>query len=53
METHLKKSPRMNPLAEAVADLTAWEKLNGHEVTLLVDKGAVTVMDFNGLRPHL
>ena len=25
METHLKKSPRMNPLAEAVADLTVWD----------------------------
>ena len=53
METHLKKSPRMNPLAEAVADLTVWDKQAGHDVTLLVDKGAVTVMDFNGLAPSL
>jgi LDH2 family malate/lactate/ureidoglycolate dehydrogenase len=53
METHLKKTPRMNPLAEAVADLTVWDKQADHEVTLLVDKGAVTVMDFNGLAPSL
>ena len=53
METHLKKSPRMNPLAEAVADLTVWDKQAGHDVTPLVDKGAVTVMDFNGLAPSL
>jgi LDH2 family malate/lactate/ureidoglycolate dehydrogenase len=53
METHLKKSPRMNPLAEAVADLTVWDRQTGNEVTLLVDKGAVTVMDFNGLAPSL
>lgn len=53
METHLKKSPRMNPLAEAVADLTVWDKQDGQEVSLLVDKGAVTVMDFNGLAPSL
>jgi LDH2 family malate/lactate/ureidoglycolate dehydrogenase len=53
METHLKKSPRMNPLAEAVADLTVWDKQTGHAVTPLVDRGAVTVMDFNGLAPSL
>jgi LDH2 family malate/lactate/ureidoglycolate dehydrogenase len=53
MQTHLKKSPRMNPLAEAVADLTVWDKYTGPEVNLLVDKGAVTVMDFNGLAPSL
>jgi LDH2 family malate/lactate/ureidoglycolate dehydrogenase len=53
METHLKKSPRMNPLAEAVADLTVWDKQAGQEVTPLIDNGAVTVMDFNGLAPSL
>jgi len=53
METHLKKSPRMNPLAEAVADLTVWDKQTGHAVTPLVDRGAVMVMDFNGLAPSL
>jgi LDH2 family malate/lactate/ureidoglycolate dehydrogenase len=53
METHLKKSPRMNPLAEAVADLAVWDGKTRHEVAALVDKGAVTVMDFNGLAPSL
>lgn len=53
METHLKKSPRMNPLAEAVADLAVWDGKTQHEVVTLVDKGAVTVMDFNGLAPSL
>lgn len=53
METHLKKSPRMNPLAEAVADLTVWHKQAQREVTTLVDKGAVTILDFNGLAPSL
>lgn len=53
VETHLNKSPRMNPLAEAVGDLEVWDKQTGHEVTTLVDKGAVTVMDFNGLAPSL
>jgi LDH2 family malate/lactate/ureidoglycolate dehydrogenase len=43
----------MNPLAEAVADLTVWDKQADHAVTTLVDKGAVTVMDFNGLAPSL
>ena len=37
METHLKKSPRMNPLAEAAADLTVWDKQAAHEVTLLIE----------------
>jgi L-2-hydroxycarboxylate dehydrogenase (NAD+) len=53
METYLKKSPRMNPLAEAVADLTIWEKQTDHEVVTLLDRGAVTVMDFKGLAPSL
>ena len=43
METHLKKSPRMNPLAEAVADLAVWDGKTRHEVAALVDKGAVTI----------
>ncbi|BBO69308.1 hypothetical protein DSCA_32380 [Desulfosarcina alkanivorans] len=53
MQAHLKKSPRMNPLAEAVADLAVWRDHTGHEVTPLVDRGAVTVLDFNGLAPSL
>lgn len=53
LETHLKKAPRMNPLAEAVADMTVWDQQGQRDIIPLVDKGAVTVLDFNGLAPSL
>ena len=53
MQAHLKKAPRMNPLAEAVADLNVWDQRADHEISTLVDKQAIRVLDCNGLAPSL
>ena len=57
IDAHMKKHPRMNPLQEAVADLTAWREktadLPGIASETVVDRESVLVFDFKGLPPSL
>ena len=53
VENHLKKAPRYNLIAEAVADLKVWWRLAGTKMETVVDQGAVQVLNFNGLAPSL
>jgi len=57
VETHLKKSPRMNPLQEAVNDIQAWQKVLEKNKDLkpdrIVDKPGIMLYDFNKLPPSL
>jgi LDH2 family malate/lactate/ureidoglycolate dehydrogenase len=55
--SHLHRSPRLNPLEEAVADLTVWkdfrEKGQGIDIRTEVEKEGIMVLDFGGLAPSL
>ena len=51
--SHLRKSPRMMPVKDAIADLNIWKNSDGRAVGTLVDKPGVTIFDFNGLAPSL
>jgi ureidoglycolate dehydrogenase (NAD+) len=53
VDTHLKKSPRDNPLSEAIGDLENWSKSESRQFTTLVDKSATLLLDCNGLSPSL
>jgi ureidoglycolate dehydrogenase (NAD+) len=53
MDTHLRKSPRMNPLADAVSDLKNWSEMEGSALKRDVDKESVLILDFDGLAPAL
>ncbi len=53
IDTHIKKSPRTNPLKEAVGDLSSWEERSSSEMEVQVDKGPSLLLNFNGLGPSL
>jgi LDH2 family malate/lactate/ureidoglycolate dehydrogenase len=53
METHIKKSPRTNPLKEVVSDLENWDKSKIKKVTTVVDLPGMIKINFNGLAPSL
>jgi len=53
LKIHFRKSPRMNPLSEAVEDLKIWKKNRDDAVANIVDKESVLIMDFHGLSPSL
>jgi ureidoglycolate dehydrogenase (NAD+) len=53
LETHLKKSPRMNPVAEALPELEAWRDNPGKQMTTVHEKAGVALYDFAGLAPAL
>ncbi|MBA7487204.1 hypothetical protein ES707_22766 [subsurface metagenome] len=53
LETHLRKAPRMNPLADAVDDLKVWAKAEDRELKVEVDRESVLLVDFNRLAPSL
>lgn len=53
IDTHLKKSPRTNPLKEAVKDLEKWSELSENSIDTVFDKPGSTLLDFNGLPPAL
>lgn len=53
IDTHLKKSPRTNPLKSGVKDIKNWEKLSKQQFVKKVDTTAVTVYDCQGLAPAL
>ncbi|MDJ0781799.1 MAG: Ldh family oxidoreductase [Desulfosarcinaceae bacterium] len=53
LRTHFKKAPRMNPLQEAVADLTCWQGQPGADIKTVVDKAGVVIYDGRGLAPSL
>jgi len=50
---HLRKSPRMLPINEAISDLNVWNNNHGRAFGTLVDNAGVTIFDFNGLAPSL
>ena len=51
IETHLRKSPRMNPLQEAVDDIEKWMEISGGSVQTILDRESVLLLDFGGLPP--
>ena len=55
MEAHLRRSPRLNPIEEAVADIKGWkeaDRMGGNtNIRVDADKGGVLVLDFGGLAP--
>jgi LDH2 family malate/lactate/ureidoglycolate dehydrogenase len=53
ISSHLRKSPRMLPIKEAISDLNVWNNNDGRKVGTLVDNAGVTIFDFNGLAPSL
>lgn len=57
VDTHIMKFPRMNPLQEAVNDLTSWQAHEaarpGDRPQAVVDRKSVQVLDFKGLPPSL
>ena len=53
IDTHLRKAPRMNPLADAVSDLKVWSEMETSELKRDVDRESVLILDFNGLAPAL
>lgn len=57
VRTHLRKSPRMNPLQEAIDDIEAWRLLSKDNAGIgpdrMVDKAGVILYDFNRLPPSL
>lgn len=52
-DTHLRKAPRMNPLAEALADLKVWQGAADRQFSVVQDKKGVLILDMNGLAPAL
>jgi LDH2 family malate/lactate/ureidoglycolate dehydrogenase len=52
-ETHLRKSPRMNPLQEALADLKVWQDHPIRSFSTIRDNQGVLILDANGLAPSL
>ncbi len=53
LDTHLKKSPRSNPIKSAIKDLENWKKYKSTDIKKIVDTPALTTYDFNGLAPAL
>jgi ureidoglycolate dehydrogenase (NAD+) len=53
VNTHLRKSPRMSPLNEALTDLMVWGDNAGAAVETIVDKESALLLNFNGLAPSL
>lgn len=53
LETHLKKYPRTNPVAESLPELSVWRRNLTKEVTKVHEKAGVLIYDFNGLAPAL
>lgn len=53
LAAHLRKAPRMNPIAEAVADLKVWRDRGEGQVATLVDNAGVLLTDCQGLAPSL
>jgi ureidoglycolate dehydrogenase (NAD+) len=53
LDTHLKKSPRMNPIKDAVDDLKVWAQATQREIQFEVEKPGVLLIDFQGLAPAL
>lgn len=57
IETHLRRSPRLNPLEEAIADIKVWREFrNGPQTVSIsadVKKDAMLILDFCGLAPGL
>jgi len=53
IDTHIKKSPRSNPLKSAISEIKNWQKLGKKEFLKKVDTNGVTVFDCQGLAPAL
>lgn len=52
-QNHLRKSPRMNPLQEAVDDLKIWKEHPDRSFKVVQDKQGVLILDLNGLAPSV
>lgn len=53
LDTHLRKSPRMNPIGEALDDIKVWEEATNRSIDIDEPKPAVLMVDFKGLAPAL
>lgn len=53
LETHMKKAPRMNPIEEAVDELTVWSKNPSLAPETVVTKPGIRVINCHGLGPSL
>lgn len=53
IDTHIKKSPRTNPLEAAARDLEAWKENKQRRIKIQVNKGSTLVINFNKLAPSL
>ena len=53
IDTHLKKSPRSNPLSDAIGDLENWSKNQGKKFEIQVDKPSALLINCNDLSPSL
>jgi len=53
IDTHLKKSPRDNPLSEAIGDLENWSKNTDKKFEIQVDKPSALLFNCNDLSPSL
>lgn len=53
IDTHLKKSPRDNPLSEAIGDLENWSKNPEKKFEIQVDKPSALLINCHDLSPSL
>ena len=58
VETHLHRSPRLNPIEEAVADIKSWTEGDADRpaaggYTVDVEREGVMVLDFHGFAPGI
>jgi uncharacterized oxidoreductase len=53
MEAHLRKSPRMNPLQDAVEEIRMWVEAGDRRPRIEVDRESVLLLDFDELAPAL
>lgn len=53
LETHMKKAPRMNPIKEAIDELTVWSQKPSLTLESVVIKPGAKVINCHGLAPSL
>lgn len=53
VDTHLKKSPRSNPLSEAIGDIENWSKNADKKFEIQVDKPSALLINCHDLSPSL
>jgi LDH2 family malate/lactate/ureidoglycolate dehydrogenase len=53
VRAHLRKSPRMTPIDDAVKDLMVWRDMPGASIDIRLNKPGASVVDCNRLAPSL